>query len=281
MPEADFAFLDEVFKGNAAVLNSLLSAINERCVHIGGQRVDIPLKMVVAASNELPADEDGLEAFHDRFLVRHYVNRIEDELFKKKILFDDVPEVTPSTVTFGDVDVLRKHAGTIQVGDDAKDAIVAIHEECIGESIRVSDRRMKQSVHFLKCHAARRGDKVVDTRYMKTLAHVLWNSPTERETVERIVEKFAAKWAVVLDEARQVLKEQQVKLDNIRKEHTRSPVLTGAMEAMDHVDRTIVDMKSLANDEPMAKGDAERVLAMAEGLKNDLIEQSKRALTLD
>jgi len=54
LPECHVAFLDEIFKSNSAVLNSLLSAVNERIFHDDGAARQIPLLTCVAASNEMP-----------------------------------------------------------------------------------------------------------------------------------------------------------------------------------------------------------------------------------
>ena len=69
LPTASIAFLDEVFKANSAILNALLTLLNEREFDNGSGRVRVPLLSVVGASNEVPADE-ALRAFFDRFLVR-------------------------------------------------------------------------------------------------------------------------------------------------------------------------------------------------------------------
>lgn len=67
------AFLDEIFKANSAILNSLLTILNERKFDNGaGSRVSCPLKCVIGASNELP-DSQELDALLDRFLLRSYV----------------------------------------------------------------------------------------------------------------------------------------------------------------------------------------------------------------
>jgi MoxR-like ATPase len=69
LPTAGIAFLDEVFKANSAILNALLTLLNEREFDNGSGRLRTPLVSVVAASNEVPVDE-ALHAFYDRFLVR-------------------------------------------------------------------------------------------------------------------------------------------------------------------------------------------------------------------
>src|SRR5688500_7984442 len=69
LPEAEVVFLDEVFKSNSAILNALLTLLNERKYTSGGQILRCPLISVFAASNEVPGDET-LNAIFDRFLLR-------------------------------------------------------------------------------------------------------------------------------------------------------------------------------------------------------------------
>jgi len=77
LPEAEFAFLDEVFRGSTAILNTLLALLNERVFRRGHTLRPCPLRVCVGASNELPED-DTLAAFADRFLVRVFVDPIPD-----------------------------------------------------------------------------------------------------------------------------------------------------------------------------------------------------------
>ena len=69
LPRAEVVFLDEVFKANSAILNSLLSIINERLIYNAGVPWRVNLVMLFGASNEPPQDAD-LAAFFDRFPVR-------------------------------------------------------------------------------------------------------------------------------------------------------------------------------------------------------------------
>lgn len=77
LPEAEFAFLDEVFRGSTAILNTLLGILNERVFRRGHSHAACPLRVCVGASNSLP-DDDSLAAFADRFLVRVFVDPIPD-----------------------------------------------------------------------------------------------------------------------------------------------------------------------------------------------------------
>src|SRR3954452_20607905 len=72
LPEAEIAFLDEVFQGSTAILNTLLGVLNERRFRRGRTSVQCPLRVCIGATNQLPQDET-LAAFADRFLVRVFV----------------------------------------------------------------------------------------------------------------------------------------------------------------------------------------------------------------
>src|SRR5439155_2509345 len=77
LPEAEIAFLDEVFQGSTAILNTLLGILNERRFRRGRTTIECPLRICIGASNALPSD-DALAAFADRFLVRVFVEPTAD-----------------------------------------------------------------------------------------------------------------------------------------------------------------------------------------------------------
>ena len=103
MQSAHVVFLDEVFKGSSAILNALLSFMNERAFYDRGRRHSVPLQCLFAATNELP-DSDELQAIWDRFTLRCRVDnvaadrgRIQDMLTKAWPLtygarLDEAPE---------------------------------------------------------------------------------------------------------------------------------------------------------------------------------------------
>eukprot|EP00977_Amphora_coffeiformis_P017874 scaffold5999_cov149-Amphora_coffeaeformis.AAC.11 len=79
LPTASVAFLDEIFKANSAILNTLLTILNERQFDNGaGKRETCQIRCVVGASNEMP-ETDELDALYDRFLLRKEVLPVSDE----------------------------------------------------------------------------------------------------------------------------------------------------------------------------------------------------------
>jgi MoxR-like ATPase len=78
LPEAEFVFLDELFNANSAILNNLLSVLNERVYRRGAEVHRLPMLSLLSASNHLP-DDDALRALFDRFLLRCHVDNLQRE----------------------------------------------------------------------------------------------------------------------------------------------------------------------------------------------------------
>src|SRR5213595_636310 len=78
LPEAEFAFLDELFNANSAILNNLLTVLNERVYRRGAETHRLPMLSLFSASNHLP-DDDALKALFDRFLLRCHVDQLRRE----------------------------------------------------------------------------------------------------------------------------------------------------------------------------------------------------------
>src|SRR4051794_11581715 len=76
LPEAEFVFLDELFNANSAILNNLLTVLNERVYRRGAETHRLPLLSLFSASNHLP-DDDALRALFDRFLLRCHVKNLK------------------------------------------------------------------------------------------------------------------------------------------------------------------------------------------------------------
>lgn len=185
MPTASIAFLDEIFKANSAILNSLLTVLNEREFDNGTRRDKTPLIAVIGASNELP-DSEELNALFDRFLLRLHVGSVSKEAFPSLIGLrgQATPEV-PEALKLTDADVfeIQAAAETIEVPDDVVALLCALREWCSAESIPVSDRRWRKIVKLLQVSALTNGREAVSIWDCWLLQHCLWNTPEDREKV--------------------------------------------------------------------------------------------------
>ena len=88
LPAVKMAFLDEIFKASSSILNALLTILNERIYHNGAEPQRVPLRALIAASNELPTDQEELSALYDRFLVRSFVSYVSHDNLPR--LFEQV-----------------------------------------------------------------------------------------------------------------------------------------------------------------------------------------------
>ena len=91
LPTADVVFLDEIWKAGPAIQNTLLTVINEKIFRNGNREMHLPLKLLVAASNELPAKGEGLEALWDRFVIRIESRPIKQEKNFRAMLLESSP----------------------------------------------------------------------------------------------------------------------------------------------------------------------------------------------
>src|SRR4051794_30996066 len=150
LPEADGCFLDEVFKGSSAILNTLLRILNERTFDNGGDVVTVPLRLCVAASNEWPAQQENgkeLAALFDRFLLRKAVRPILSQAGRRRLLWhrDPVPRLSP-TITGAELAGAHADALALPWPAEAKEAFEAIVRDLAKEGVQPGDRRQFKSV---------------------------------------------------------------------------------------------------------------------------------------
>ena len=191
LPDVEVGFLDECFKANSSILNSLLTILNEGEFDNGGTRTKVPLKLCVGASNEFPAD-DSLNALRDRFLLCHWVSPIKNRSAKRSLFFGGSRKPT-ATLTKPDVDVLRAACDAVQVPDVVQDAMMDLADELEREhGITASDRRWRQATGLVRASAVLDGRTVATPRDLNVLAHVLWRTMEERATVGAVIAKFVS-----------------------------------------------------------------------------------------
>jgi MoxR-like ATPase len=84
LPEARVAFLDEIFKSNSAILNTLLTIVNERKYYQDGEPVAVALRMLFAATNDIP-EQSELDALADRFVLKIETRPVKDTHFTELV----------------------------------------------------------------------------------------------------------------------------------------------------------------------------------------------------
>ena len=154
LPSANVSFLDEIFKANSSILNSLLTILNERRYHNGSEILDVPLISVFGASNELPEENESLEALYDRFLFRYYIGYVQDETNFVELIMGHAEDFEPSVrLTIDEIEAAQRGAAGVDIDDDVLDAIVTLRKEFRSSGVSISDRRWKKMVWVMKVAA--------------------------------------------------------------------------------------------------------------------------------
>ena len=164
LPDASVAFIDEVFKANSAILNALLTLLNEREFDNGAGRQRCPLISCVGATNEVPEDEVA-EAFFDRFLVRLPVAAVSAAGFGALIEAGASRDWTPPppslTLDLNDLAALANDAASVDVPAALIAVLAELRQHFQAEQITVSDRRWVKIVRMLRVAAASEGRSAV------------------------------------------------------------------------------------------------------------------------
>ncbi len=200
LPTADVVFLDEIWKAGPAIQNTLLTVINEKQFRNGNKVMHLPLKLLVAASNEMPAQGEGLEALWDRFVVRLESKSIRQEDNFDRMLLDASPEAAgvPKRLQIGAAEYAKwsKAIDGTRVGQGVLDAIhqirkslraVAIDGTDERRAVYVSDRRWKNIIRLLRASAFLQDKAEVGMDDLLAIYHCLWQEPEERDEIRRLV----------------------------------------------------------------------------------------------
>lgn len=181
------AFMDEVFKGSDAVLNTLLSAMNERIYK--GQ--PIPLRMMVAASNELP-EEEILAAVYDRFLLRDVVEYIAAEETWMSLMASPPKYTARVVISLEEWAAAVADVAKVELPRVVVEAMLKVKKELALAGLVVSDRRWLQMTEVLRAAAWMDGCAAVDLDHLSVLRYGLWTKPADREVVARVLEAIDA-----------------------------------------------------------------------------------------
>lgn len=206
-PWAHFLFLDEVGKAGPAVLNPMLTLLNEGIYHNNSVPMDCNIRLAVGASNE--ELETELAALWDRWMIRMMVNPLQEPgNFATLLQRGAKPTDNPTTVTLDEIDEARNvGVPAVAVPPGIVDNILKLKAQLSAESVDPSDRRWVMAMDILRASAYLNGRSVVDEDDLAILQHVLWDVVEQAPTVAKLVLSFtseitasAVKFGRMLDE---------------------------------------------------------------------------------
>jgi MoxR-like ATPase len=198
LPKAEFAFLDEIWKSSPAILNTLLTLINERIFRNGESIENAPLKALIAASNETPEANQGLEALYDRFIVRLMVGPIEqsenfDKLLRNKPTDAAIEVENYLLVKPEEWLEWREKLCAIELSSETLTIVHLIRESLSKRfeelNVYVSDRRWQRAAMLMKAAAFFNGRSQTNHSDALLLRHCLWTKDENRIEVNLIVDQ--------------------------------------------------------------------------------------------
>lgn len=203
-------FFDEIFKASSAILNCNLTAMNERQFHNGGKPQDIPLEMLLAASNEYPQDE-SLKALFDRFAMKFWVDYISDRDQLAKLLAAGGVDAMQNKLAPGELDELRKIVDAVKFENGTIDTLLNIKASVEEEGFVVSDRIWVKAVKVIKSRAVVRGrDRVISTDFM-VLSDMLWKEHKDRDRLNTIIgnaaDPYGSRAIAIIDAVKTAMRE--------------------------------------------------------------------------
>lgn len=193
LPEASVAFIDEIFKANSAILNSLLTLLNERQFDNGNTRKQVPLISVIAASNELPEGEE-LNALYDRFMLRSFVEPVTDDVFQQLLTMGDVgcDPALDIRLRIEDLDEVQTQAEKVVISKGVLELCQKFREYLAEQGIYVSDRRWRKVMKLIKVSAFTNNQTEANIYDAWILPHCLWEKPGQLEGLDELYKKNIA-----------------------------------------------------------------------------------------
>ena len=281
IPEADICFLDEIFKCNDGVLNSLLTALNERKYTNEGRTYPIPTISFFAASNEIPNFSDPqekiLEALYDRLELKVVTANIEDRDKRLAVLRDKqagrAGQITAS-ITLDALEQMQKEVADVTVPDAINELADDILCQLRRNEITVSDRKYLNYYPIAQAKAWLSGHTQVEPQDLLALKNYLWQKPGERAMVESELNRMCINpMQDKVNNIRGMAVEAKEEFDAARADQSKSNAGSRALiKLRGELVRLYGDQQKLAGE---AQSDSER--QMTGGLLTDLESISRQA----
>ncbi|MFA0505216.1 ATPase RavA domain-containing protein [Vibrio sp. 10N.222.54.B12] len=290
LPTAQVVFLDEIWKAGPAILNTLLTVVNEKTFKNGADIERVPMRLLVSASNELPDEDSGLEALYDRMLVRVFVNRIQNKQNFKSMLTTGTSQeaVIPKGLAITDIEYhqWQKELDNLELTDNSFNKLFELKtmlEETVKKQssatetdLYVSDRRWKKAVKLLKASAFFSGRDSVNPLDIMLLQDCLWHSPESRDVVRSVVKDFALNRAFDQQESKAQIEMSREELEEIQYDVESTLSVSLSMESTSGLLRKDVYQNDIKNAKMYSVGSAYNLVKLVMLQSNMSVSESEK-----
>lgn len=259
--DREIVYLDEVFKGGPTILNTLLTLMEERLVDNDGDTHQAPLISMIGTSNEIPASDDNLDAFYDRFLLRYLTHYLDDDNDFNKLMLIADPELHVDPISDIDLVMAQQEVKDMVPSRTCLDSYHVLWETFRGEDITISDRRFKVSMRIAAAESWLNGFEEIRAESLTILQHVLWSDPTTFNQVKRIVLSSVNPSA---SRANEILEAAREACESPLDDEAEVVQLLAQMRAMKE------ELRQLPVQDDTVKEVFEKINTLAQGLMNKL-----------
>lgn len=199
LPDSHIVFLDEIFKASDGILNSLLTALNERRYTNEGKTIHIPTISFFSASNEIPnfanPEEKILKPLYDRFELKVVTEYVEDRtarlaILKQKQAASGTANSPAATISLKELEAMQDDVRRVLVPDSVNELMDDVLCELRGRGIHISDRKYFNYAPIVQAKAWLSGRDSVEPSDLTVLCSYLWTVPEERVIIQSTLERM-------------------------------------------------------------------------------------------
>jgi len=187
--DSDYAFIDEVFKGTRGARAAMLDPLADAIFSENGVTRQLPLRAVLAASNELPSDTYDA-AFYSRLQQRVLVTDLDNDSARATALWTPQPAKCAVTLTLAEIDAARAAVVDTVMPDQARETALQLFRQIDDAGVRCDQRKRQLAVglrgSIAQAQAFLSGRDSVRPDDLWAIRHALWSKPAERSGVFEI-----------------------------------------------------------------------------------------------